>query len=187
MLNHQGTVVLTTQRLTLRPFRVADAQGMYDNWASDPQVTRYLTWSPHKNVSETTALLKDWCTLYSVPTYYNWVIELDGQPIGNVSVVRSSDKDERAELGYCMGRAFWNQGIMTEAVRAIIDFLFETVGLNRVEIWGSVFNPASGRVAEKCGLTREGIWRQYHRVPDGTFHDVVCYSILREEWTKNHK
>ena len=86
-------------------------------------------------------------------------MEYEGMPIGNISVVRLSEKSEYAELGYCMGYAYWNKGLMPEAAKAVIDFLFSEVGGNHVGISHAVKNPASGKVAQKCGLTFAGTKR----------------------------
>jgi len=163
---------------------VEDAQAMYDNWASDERVTRFLTWDPHVSPEATRRLLESWSAEYACPSGYNWAIELDGQAIGGISVVRHSENCEYAELGYCLGHAWWNQGIMAEAARAVIGYLFEEVGFHRVCIFHAVKNPASGRVAQKCGLTYEGTHRESFKSRDGEFLDIAEYSILRNEWHK---
>ena len=182
MLTHKGTQPLQTERLLLRRFRVEDAQGMFDNWAKDERVTRYLTWMPHESPDMTRHLLEDWCANYIKPDYYNWIIEFEGEIIGNISVVRLDERDEWAELGYCMGCAYWNRGIMTEAAGAVIDYLFAEIGVNRVGIWHAVENPGSGRVAQKCGLTFEGTKREFFKSNAGEFLDISEYGIIRRDW-----
>lgn len=182
MLTHKGTQTITTERLTLRRFRIDDAQAMFDNWANDERVTRFLTWVPHESPELTKQLLESWCAAYENLNSYNWVIEFEGKIIGNISVVRSSEKSEYAELGYCMGFDYWNKGIMPEATQAVIDFLFTEVGINRVGISHAVKNPASGRVAQKCGLTFEGTKREYFKASNGEFLDISDYGIIRREW-----
>lgn len=184
MLNHKGTQTIRTKCLTLRQFTADDAQAMFDHWANDEAVTRYLTWQPHKSPAETRQLLELWCASYETPSTYNWVMEFEGTPIGNISVVKLSETSEFAELGYCMGRAFWNRGLMSEAAKAVIDFLFSEVGVHRVEISHAVQNPASGRVAQKCGLTFEGTKRESFRAASGEFFDISFYGITRSEWEK---
>lgn len=186
-MTHKGTQEIRTKRLMLRRFAVADAQAMFDNWASDEHVTRYLTWEPHVSPEATAQLLADWTKAYSSPSHYNWVITLDGVPIGSIAVVRVSERSEWAELGYCLGRAFWGQGLMTEAASAVIAFLFDEVGVNRVAISHAVKNPASGRVAQKCGLTLEGTARAYFKSAAGEWLDIRTYSILREEFERARK
>ena len=88
-MNHKGTIKLETERLILRKFTVEDAEAMYENWASEEEVTKFLTWPPHANAELTKCLLTNWGENYEKPDYYNWVIELKatGEIIGNSSVV----------------------------------------------------------------------------------------------------
>ena len=182
MLTHKGTQTIRTKRLVLRRFTVADAQNMFDNWASDSRVTRFLTWLPHESAEATAQLLALWCKEYENENYYNWVITMDGTPIGNISVVQLSERSKRAELGYSLGHAHWGRGIMTEAAKAVIAFLFTEVGINRVGISHAVENPASGRVAQKCGLSFEGTKRAYFKAASGEYLDISDYGITRSEW-----
>ena len=182
MITHKGTQTIHTDRLILRKFTVDDAQAMFENWASDERVTRYLTWCPHESPEATRQLLELWCAAYENPNTYNWVMEYEGTPIGNISVVRLSEKCEYAELGYCMGYAYWNKGFMPEAAKAVIDYLFSEIGVNRVGISHAVKNPASGRVAQKYGLTFEGTKREYFKTSTGEFLDISDYGIIRSEW-----
>ena len=186
MLTHKGTQIIKTERLILRKFTVDDYRDMFNNWASDERVTKYLTWSPHRSPQETRQLLEGWCGAYERDNAYNWVMEFDGKAIGNISVVTLSDKSEYAELGYCMGYNFWNKGLMTEAARAVINFLFTEVGVHRVGIAHAVKNPASGRVAQKCGLTFEGTKRECFKSSTGEFLDISYYGILAQEWNNKY-
>ena len=185
MLTHKGTQIIKTDRLTLRPFRVTDAQKMYDNWASDSKVTEFLTWQPHDSVDSTKALLKLWAKEYSNYSYYNWGIELDGELIGSIAVVDQSDEDERCDIGYCLGTAYWNHGYITEALKSVIDFLFIEAGYNRIQAWHDVNNPASGRAMVKAGMQYEGTLKQMYAHPNGGFRDVNIYSITRSEYNGN--
>ena len=184
MLTHKGTQIIQTERLILRRFTVDDAQAMFDNWANDERVTRYLTWCPHESPEATKQLLELWCAAYENTGTYNWAIEYEGIVIGNISVVRLNEESEWAELGYCMGYTYWNKGIMPEAAKAVIDYLFAEIGVNRVAISHAVKNPASGRVAQKCGLTFEGTKREYYKNFAGEFLDISDYGIVRSEWEK---
>lgn len=184
MITHKGTKTIQTERMILRRFTVEDAQAMYENWACDDRVSRYVSWDAHQSPEETRKILTLWCGQYEKTDTYNWLMEYQGTPIGNISVVHVNEKNEWAEIGYCMGHAWWNQGLMTEAARAVIDFLFAEVGLHRIEIGHLPENPASGRVAQKCGLTLEGVRRQCFKKSDGRFFDVCIYGILRDEWEK---
>lgn len=187
MLTHKGTQVLHTESLTLRRFTVCDAEDMFNNWAGDKKVTKYLTWSPHQSVEFTKQLLEGWVSAYDDPRTYNWVIEYDGQAVGGISVVRLSDKCEYAELGYCLGYDFWNKGFMSEGANAVTDYLFNEIGIHRVEISHATENPASGKVALKCGMTYEGTKREYLKTSAGKFVDIAYYGIIRDEWERNKR
>ena len=187
MITHKGTKTIQTARLLLRRFTVEDAQAMFDNWASDERVTRFLTWDPHTSVEETKEILSAWCAAYENPDSYHWAMEYDGTVIGGISIVRFYDKRECADLGYCMGYDYWNKGLMTEAAKAVIDFLFTEVGVNRLEISHAVKNPASGKVAQKCGFTYEGTKREAFKTSAGEFLDIAYHSLLRREWASGRK
>ena len=178
MLTHKGTKTITTARLTLRRFTVDDAQDMFRNWANDGRVTKYLTWQPHEGVAASAEILSQWTAAYLVEDNYNWAMEYQGRCIGSISVVRCSSRDESAELGYCLGFDYWNKGLMTEAVKAVIAFLFDEVGFHRVVIRHAVKNPGSGRIAQKCGLTYEGTARESFKSREGEFLDIAFYAIL---------
>lgn len=182
MLTHQGTRTLLTSRLTLDRFFPEDAQAMYEGWASDPQVTRFLTWPPHTSPELTRQLLESWCAQYANANYYNWAIRAENRLIGNISVVEVDERSQRAALGYCLSAAYWNRGYMTEAARAVVHFLFQEVNAHRVEITHAVKNPGSGAVARKCGLTLEGIRREYFKAANGEYLDIAAYAILRQAW-----
>lgn len=182
MVVHKGTKTLYTERLKLRQFAVSDAQAMFENWASDERVTRFLTWHPHASVEETESLLRLWCADYEHADVYQWAMEYEARAIGSISVVRMDTKSEWAELGYCMGHAYRNKGLMTEAAKAVIAYLFGEIGMNRIGISHADKNPASGRVAQKCGLTFEGTKRAYFKALNGEFLDIADYSILKSEW-----
>ena len=187
-MNKTGTRVIETERLILRPLTVDDAEDMYRNWASDPEVTKYLTWPPHPDAELTRALLKDWVSRYEAGDFFNWAIvwKETGEVIGNISVVSLKEEIGAADIGYCMCRRFWGQGIMPEALLAVEDYLFETVGLLRICAGHDVNNPKSGRVMDKAGMTREGFLRQSGKNNQGIV-DVEIHSILRGEWEERRK
>ena len=181
-----GTQRIETDRLILRPFKAEDAGDMYRNWASDPEVTRFLTWPAHQNPDVTRMVLDDWLPRYADGGFFNWAIEWKetGRVIGNISVVKLNEETEAADLGYCMGRAFWGCGIMPEALKAVIRYLFDTAGLNRIAACHDVNNPKSGRVMEKAGMKQEGILRQAGKNNQGLC-DEVWHAILKSDQKRN--
>lgn len=181
-MNHLGTKTLETERLILRAFSTEDAEDMYRNWASDEEVTRYLTWPVHPSVEGTRALLGIWEEKARETDNYHWCMVLKEiqEPIGSIGVVHMNEQISAAEIGYCCGRAFWGKNIMTEAFSAVRDYLFEEVGFNRLEARHDTKNPASGKVMEKCGLRFEGIKRQGDKNNTGIC-DTAYYAMLRED------
>ena len=185
MINHQGTIRLETERLILRKFKIDDADIMYRNWASDDEVTKYLTWPTHKDVNETRNILAGWIEQYSNLDFYNWAIVLKeiGEPIGSLSVVKYKEKTSSAAIGWCIGKRWWGQRIMPEAARAVLQYLFEEVEFNRIAARHDKDNPRSGRVMQKIGMTCEGTLRASGKNNQGIV-DEVYYSILKEEYDK---
>ena len=185
MLTHKGTQTIETSRLILRRAVREDAEPMFRNWASDPEVTKYLTWPVHNSIAVTEMVIGNWVQAYEKENYYQWMIELKeiGQPIGSISVVRQSERVEAAEIGYCIGSRWWHQGIMTEALTAVIEYLFTEVGMNRVAAIHDPNNPHSGGVMRKCGMKYEGTNRACDRNNQGIC-DAAQYAILRSEWKR---
>ena len=178
-----GTRRLETSRLILRRFTVADAEDMYRNWASDPEVTRYLTWPCHPSPEATAALLEDWAARYEDGGYFSWAIQRKegGGVIGSIAAVRLDEAVNSAEIGYCLSRAFWGQGLMPEALRAVMDYLFNEAEINRLSAYHDVRNPKSGRVMQKAGMKYEGTLRQAGKNNQGIC-DLACYAALRSDF-----
>ena len=181
-MNKTGTKTIETPRLLLRRFTIEDAEDMYENWASDPEVTRYLTWPTHTDVEITRALLEDWVAKYADGAFFNWAIELKstGRVIGNISVVHLREDIDEAVIGYCLSRAYWGQGIMPEALTAVMDYLFGAAGMNRIAAYHDSNNPKSGRVMQKAGMKWEGTSRAADRNNQGIC-DKVLYAMLRSD------
>lgn len=184
-MEHRGTKKLETARLILRPFVKEDAPAMYRNWASDPEVTKFLSWPTYKTVDTAYEILNIWVPQYRDDTFYQWAIELKeiGEVIGSISVVNFDERVDMAEIGFCIGRSWWGQGMMTEAFQAVVDFLFGEVGVQRIEAGHDPNNPASGAVQRKCGLKYEGTLRRSIRSNQG-ITDKTVMAILKEEWEK---
>lgn len=180
-MTHIGTRYIETERLILRRFELSDARAMYDNWASDGEVTKYLTWPTHADVSVTERILGEWVPQYEENNCYRWAITVKKngpEPIGSIDVCHWRGDGDVPEIGYCMGRRWWHMGIMTEALGAVIDFLFERVGVPRIVARHDVNNPHSGGVMRKCGMKFEGIQEKAHQNNQGVI-DTANYAIER--------
>lgn len=178
-----GTQRIETDRLILRRYVIEDADAMYKNWASDSDVTKFLTWQPHSSVEVSRSIIVDWLKEYSDEKYYQWAIVLKdngNEPIGGISVVHMNEDISMVHIGYCLGRAWWRRGIMSEALKAVMDFMFDTVEVNRVESRHDPMNPNSGKVMQKCGMKYEGTLRSADRNNQGIC-DACYYALLRSE------
>ena len=178
-MNHIGTQYIETERLILRRFELIDAPAMFTNWASDDEVTKFLTWPTHADVSVTEGILGQWIPQYEKDDYYNWAIVLKehgSQPIGNINVAHWREDGEAPEIGYCMGRRWWHEGIMTEALGAVLDFLFERVGVERIVAFHDTNNPHSGGVMRKCGMVFDGVREKSGKNNQGVV-DMARYEL----------
>ena len=178
---------LETEDLILRKPRIRDAKDIY-SYASDPEVARYVLWEPHRSVSDTASFIRDLRARIRAGCPSSWVVVLrgTGTVIGTVGFVWYSAENNAAELGYSFSREYWNHGYATQALRAVIDAVFSSLPLNRLEAQHDVRNPASGRVMQKCGLTQEGILRG-RILNKGEYVDTALYSILRSDWEKDQR
>jgi len=183
-MTHKGTIQLETPRLILRRFTQEDAQAMYTNWASDPEVVKHLTWPVHASVDATRELLRSWVAQYENENYYHWAMvpkDNNNAPVGGISVVRQKDAVKMVEIGYCLGTKWWGKGYTPEALKRLIAFFFEEVKVLRIAAEHDTRNPASGKVMEKCGMTHEGILRQADSNNQGICDNAV-WSILAGEY-----
>ncbi len=178
---------LETERLILRRLTLDDAPAMFD-YASDPEVARYMEWEAHRTVEDSRAFILYAQQLAALGKAGSWGIELRAARTlaGGISLDAWHLRDGRAEIAYAVARRCWNQGLMTEAVREVVAFGFRGLGLNRIEARVSVPNAASARVLEKAGFRFEGLLRQ-HMLKQGVFHDMRMYGILRGEYDQTQR
>lgn len=182
-MNHCGTQRLETERLILRRFAIEDAVAMYNNWASDDEVTKFLTWPTHSNTDVTKYVLNNWIKSYSDEKFYQWAIVLKengDEPIGSISAVHMDEDISMVHIGYCIGKAWWHKGITSEALKAVMDFFFDEVGANRIEAGHDTNNPNSGRVMKKCGMNYEGTMKSAGKNNRGIC-DICRYALIKSE------
>lgn len=182
-MKHCGTKSLETDRLILRRYVAKDALAMYKNWASDGEVTKFLMWPTHSSQKVSQSVTEDWIKQYSNESYYHWAIILKDngdEPIGDIAVVDMNEKISMVHIGYCLGRAWWHKGITSEALQAVMDFLFDVVKVNRIESRHDPRNPNSGKVMKKCGMKYEGTLRSSDWNNQGIC-DACYYALLKSE------
>ena len=181
MLKHKGTEEIRTDRLVLRKYRLSDVDDMFKNYANDERVTTYLSWKAYEKSEDILPFLEMAILDYEKISTYHWAIEYEGEMIGSISVMSVDDLRNNCEVGYCIGYDYWNKGITSEALAAVIQFLFEEVGMHRILAKHDVENPASGEVMKKCGMTYEGRFKEYYLRHDGTYSDALVYGIVNEK------
>ena len=173
---------LNTERLTLRRMLVSDTDDMYE-YARRETVTRYLTWHPHRNRDYTREYLQYIGTHYTIGDFFDWgvVHNRDDKFIGTCGFTRFDYNNNCGEIGYVLNPEYWGQGLALEAVREVMRFGFEVLGLNRIEAKFIEGNDSSRRVMEKTGMTFEGFLRKAMKIK-GEYETIGICSILRDEF-----
>ena len=180
-----GTKKLETERLILRKIKVEDAKVAFSNWCSNEKVAKYTLWEKHKNIEETKKLFKIWEEEYSDLKTFRWIVELKDSHdlIGTIDVPSKKYMDFGAlEIGYCYSEKYWNKGYGTEALKAVIKYLFEECDADIIFAEHLEENPASGKVMQKCGMIFEGKLRGRIVDKDGIRNDLLYYSITKDEY-----
>ncbi|MDQ3927596.1 MAG: GNAT family N-acetyltransferase [Chloroflexota bacterium] len=174
--------ILETKRLRLRGLRMEDATYVYE-YASDPEVARYVMFEPHQSLGESRAYLERVLSRPPGSGSINLGMEhrATGKLLGRIVLFLDSERDARGELAYALNRSYWGQGYTTEAARVVIDHGFRHLPLHRIQATCFPENEASARVLEKAGMSYEGTLRQYMLIK-GKYQDLKMYSILRSEW-----
>ena len=172
---------LQTQRLVLREFAYEDWPAVHA-YASDPEVTRYMSWGPNDEAASQGFVKTVIAQQGKLPrTAYDLAITLkiNGQLIGGCGIYRR--RFQEGEMGYCLHRAYWNKGYVTEAATALLEFAFSQEGFHRIYATCDPRNLGSARVMEKSGMRREGHMKE-HLYKDGQWRDSLLYAILDWEW-----
>ncbi|WP_314585207.1 GNAT family N-acetyltransferase [Paenibacillus terrigena] len=172
---------LETERLILRKMRRSDARDLFA-YASNAEVTRYTMWNTHRTLRDSEHFLDAIEQRYREGQVTNWGIEYksNGKFIGTCGFVYWAPEHHRAEIGYALSAEYWNQGIMSEAARVVLQIGFQKMDLNRLEARCNLENIGSERVMQKLGMTYEGVIREQLFIR-GRFESVKLYSILRNE------
>ncbi len=172
---------IETRRLVLRPFQTSDAATL-QTLINDKEIaanTRSIEY-PYPDGAGLKWIEqhpKMW--LDGKSAIFAVCLKPDDQLTGAIGL-EIEPENEHAELGYWLGRKFWNQGITTEAAAAVVRFGFQTLALHKIHAHHLTRNPASGRILQKIGMVQEGLFRS-HIKKWGTFEDVVFYGILKTD------
>lgn len=167
-MNHKGTMILETERLILRKLKLEDAEEVFKTWTSDEEVSKYMTWTTHKSIEDTKQWLKEETENYKNIDYYNWGIMLKetGRLIGSIGSFFRKAEDNRYEIGYGVGKEYWNNGYTSEALKRVMNYLINDIKIKRFVCGHAKLNPASGAVMQKVGF--KYVKDDYYESFDGT-------------------
>ena len=173
--------VIHTDNFMLRRVTREDAGSVYPNWATDPEVTKYLIWKPHKSIDET----YEWITMcdhgWNSKESFSWVICLhnSNEPIGSFA---ARIKGHMVDVGYGLSKRYWGQGIMTSILKNFINYAFSFPSVYRIWATCNIENTASMRVTEKAGMLCEGCLKSWLIHPNISQKpcDCWCYSIVKD-------
>jgi ribosomal-protein-alanine N-acetyltransferase len=159
---------------------LADAESIFRQYATDPEVTKYVSWRAHRNLAETRDYMRMCSLAWDVGRAFHWVIEraADKQVMGMMIARVDAGK---WELGYVLARQHWGRGFMTEALKELIAWALKQKDIYRIWAVCDVDNLASARVMEKSGMQREGILRRWSVHPNLSAEprDSYCYAIVK--------
>ena len=174
-------VVLTTDRLTLRPWRESDLNDFYE-YASVDGVGQMAGWNPHRNLEESERILDSF-----IKHKKTFALEYQGKVVGSLGIEEYDEKnypelnDRRGrEIGYVLSKDYWGRGLMPEAVKAVIAYLFDAAGLDFIIVGHFDWNSQSRRVVEKCGF------RYIKTTKFETRYETVETSIEYILWRKQY-
>jgi len=186
-MSKKDKIKIETERLILRCFEIPDTDAMHRNLTSDPDVARFMCYNVCESIEDTKNHINQWLEYFhKLPDNSSWYIfsidlKTDGELIGTIDFHENNCEARVAEIGYQLGKAWWGHGYATEALRAVIDYCFKEVGLNRLWADHNALNIASGKVLIKAGMLYEGTARQCY-MRKGHLVDKVSYAILKEDW-----
>ena len=180
-----SNVVLRTERLTLRPWRMTDDRDLFE-YAKVDGVGQMAGWIPHRDILESREIL-----IGFIEGKKTFALEYEGKVIGSLGIELYDQKhhpefDDKVcrEIGYVLSKDYWGRGLMPEAVKEVMRYLFLDVGLDIIFCGRFMWNEQSGRVQQKCGF------RHYCYEDYTTKSGKVEYSeytlITREEWMEQH-
>lgn len=178
---------IETERLLLRRIHTRDANDIFE-YASDPEVAKYVTWEHHRSVADSIHFVRLIVNSYNrgEPAPWGIILKENQKLVGTGGYHWWLYDHSRAEVGYTISSRYWNKGIMTEALKAILKFGFDKMLLNRIEARCFLKNTASERVLMKCNMKFEGIMREPIFVKS-EFRDLKIYSILKREYEEINK
>lgn len=160
-MEHLGTIVLETDRVILKQFKLSDYVEVYNNYANNDNVTKYLTWHTHKSQEDSLNYLQTVIPNYINKNYYNWAVVLkeSDQVVGSIAIVKINEEEREATLGWVLGESYWGKGLMPECAKVVIKLL-KQIGFKVLNASHHIENEKSGKAMTKIGL-------QFVKIDDG--------------------
>ncbi|MFA6890033.1 MAG: GNAT family N-acetyltransferase [Bacilli bacterium] len=179
---HFELTTIRTSRTILRKPELSDGESMFRNWSSDPKVTQYLSWYPHENVGTSQLMITLWRDMTPKAQLSIWVCELINihEVIGSVSLMMIDEKMVIGEIGFCFGQDFWGQGLATEVLNALLQYVF-SLGYQAIICRSRQENNASIHVLEKCHMqfhqSKKVLW-----LKDQKYYVMNTYKITQKQF-----
>ena len=179
---YDPSMAIHTERLLLRAFTLGDIPAMLKNWAADPDVQKEYGEPVYATAEAAASLLRMW------EGQYRWAIILkgSGENIGHISFCRVYLQEKVGEVEYCIGKAYWGQGLAPEAARAFLHHTFLHTPIERVEAFHRRANPGSGRVLQKAGMQPVDTVMRFSNLSAPPAEDI-CYAITREQFLQSQE
>ncbi len=177
-----GTKNIETERCHLRRIVPSDYIMLFEKWAKFEEVSRYYPFAPADDIEKYKEKAERWSSNYESGSYFHWVIEWKetGELIGTINWGNVEESCHMSDTCYMLAPKFWNKGIMTEVLKAILDYAFDEIELNRVQAEVFAGNNASSAVLKKCGMTLEGGARQkYYK--NKKYIDTALWAIVASD------
>lgn len=181
------TITIVGNGVRLRKLSINDLQMLHNNCSSDKEVAQYCAWSPSKNILETKKILDKWISKYNEEYTYIWGIEIidTGELIGTISVVEKNIDKKICEIGYAIGKKWWNVGYATRCLSYIINFLFGYTIFETIICKAIKFNVPSIKVMQKNGMTLT--YDKYPNIEDKSqtnVNELVTYQISKSDYKR---
>ena len=177
-----GTRILETDRLILRKFRMNDVVAMFNNYGSDPNVTKYLNWKTHEILEDSKESIKLFMSKYD-DNLFHWAVLIkdSNELIGDIAVNCIDNRNNNCEVGYQFGSKYWGKGYATETLKAVLDYLLNDCEFYLVECSHTSSNITSGMVMKKAGMIKDAILsnRRYNKYTN-KYEDLIVYSKVKK-------
>lgn len=178
-LKNKGSLTITTERLVLRKFKISDFKDCCKNYLADENSYKFVGGKPIKNKVIACFVCFGYKCKSKTSSKYLWAIEYNGEVIGSISSNYITSRNNECNIGYTIGSKFWNKGFATEALKAVIKFFFEEVGINKICCNCYDENIGSAKVMEKAGMTKEGTFKDHYYKND-RYYDGYLYAIIKK-------